>query len=55
MLSPAGHTREYSCALPMRRDSAPEVSHKHMPECHVWCRAYAACRDWRLEHFTIPL
>src|SRR5215472_12079735 len=55
MLSPAGHIREYSCALSIRRDSTPEVGHKRMPECHAWCRRGAACRDRTLEHFTIPL
>jgi hypothetical protein len=54
-LSPAGHIREYSCVLSMRGDSAPEVGHKRMSECHACCREGAACRDRMLEHFTIPL
>src|SRR5262249_35687066 len=32
MLSPAGHTREYSCLLPTRSGNAPEVGHKRMSE-----------------------
>jgi hypothetical protein len=55
MMSPAGHIREYSCVLQTARDRAPEVGHKHMSECHAWCRGGAACRDRMLEHFTIPL
>jgi hypothetical protein len=31
-LSPAGHIREYSCVLSIRKDSAPEVGHKRMSE-----------------------
>src|SRR5262249_6562616 len=55
MLSPAGHTREYSCLLPTGSDSAPEVGHKRTSECPAWCRGGAACRDRMLEYFTIPL
>src|SRR5262249_22344878 len=53
ILSPAGHIREYSCVLPIGSGSAPKVRHKRMLEC-LCCRG-AACRDCRLEHFTIPL
>jgi hypothetical protein len=52
-LSPVGHIREYSCVLQIAKDRAPEVGHKHMSECHAWCRGGAACRDRMLEHFTI--
>src|SRR5262245_15300841 len=53
-LSPAGHTREYSCSLPTRSGNAPEVGHKRISECHAWRREGAACRDLEAGAFYHP-